>query len=231
MATLPYVECGNKRGPPMVFMAGFPDNETSGWGTEVPAKLGKLNRLILMCLPGFERDSKTERKWGYDFEEIINMFHNTMEVVGLSSRPFVLVGHDWGALISLLYCTKHPEMVSKLVLCDVGMVKIQNLPLKALFVIVSYQLFFALAYVLSMYVPGPLGEWFMQLFPYLTMIHPTSEPSHVPLDEQRVSKCYPYYHLWRDNLQGKMKTPRFPTCPLLFMYGTKKHVISTTNSS
>ena len=40
---------------------------------------------------------------------------------------------------------------------------------------------------------------------------------HLPEEEVRVEKCYPYYYLWRRLLTGTMIKAKFPVCPLLFL--------------
>eukprot|EP01034_Spumella_vulgaris_P025545 gene25545-32015_t len=45
----------------------------------------------------------------------------------------------------------------------------------------------------------------------------------IPFREFTVHKCYPYYQFWRSQILGYFKDPRYPKCPLLYMYGTKKN--------
>jgi hypothetical protein len=47
---------GNK--PKMIFLAGFPDNERSGWGTVVPEEMGKMYDLHFLCMPGYEKGGR-----------------------------------------------------------------------------------------------------------------------------------------------------------------------------
>jgi pimeloyl-ACP methyl ester carboxylesterase len=222
MSVCPYIEKGIKSGPPMVFMSGFPDNETCGWGKVLPEELGKKYRLIFICLPGYSEtptNPPQNKKWGYEQEEVLAMMHGTIESVGLSSKPFVLVAHDWGAFFSMLYTNRHPEIVSKLILCDVGMVNPANLPVATIPYIMFYQIYFAVSYIISQVISYALGNaifWSFRLF-FQFMLPTPHDRFHLPESEITVAKCYPYYYLWKRLLTGTALVAKFPSCPLLFM--------------
>ena len=221
MACCPYVEKGLKNGPPMVFMAGFPDNETSGWGTVLPEELGKKYRLIFICLPGYSQQPNPaqDKKWGYEQEEVLTMMHSTIDSLGLSSKKFIMVAHDWGAFFALLYTTRHPDATSKLILCDVGMVDPFALPVATIPYIIFYQVYFAVSYIIAMLISVQLGQmvfWSFGTF-FRFMLPTPNDKFHLPESEITVKKCYPYYYLWKRLLTGSMLKVKFPTCPLLFM--------------
>lgn len=98
---MPYVERGgNKKtttdnvtssdsSSPIVFLSGFPDNELSSWGEQVPASLeADGHRLVFMCLPGYETVSlgkgkpSMKRSWGYSSEEVLQIMHSTILDLG-----------------------------------------------------------------------------------------------------------------------------------------------------
>ena len=160
MDLCPFVEKGLKHGPPLVFLSGFPDNETSGWGEVLPEALGKKYRCIYICLPGYSKNQSPQntKPWGFEQEEILTMMNNTLAHLGLQSSPFLLVAHDWGAFFALLYTTRFPSQVSRLVLCDVGMVDPFALPVLTIPYILFYQVFFAIAYILSQVVSFSVGN-------------------------------------------------------------------------
>lgn len=205
----------------MVFMAGFPDNETSGWGSALPEELEKKYRCIFMCLPGYSQvyHISQDRPWGYDQEEILTMIDATFNFLGLKEHPFHMIAHDWGAFYALLYTTRHPTAVSRLILCDVGMVDPFSLPILTIPYIIFYQLYFTVAYIISQVISMSLGNmifWWCKA--YFQFMMPTPHDRfHIPESEISVRKCYPYYYLWRRLLTGSMLKVRFPTCPLLFM--------------
>ena len=83
MPYFPYIEKGNKNGPVIVLLGGFPDNQLSTWGNVIPLELEKLGyRLIFMCLPGYDNDKSYQKTWGYDTNEILIMMHETMKRLG-----------------------------------------------------------------------------------------------------------------------------------------------------
>jgi pimeloyl-ACP methyl ester carboxylesterase len=202
-------------------MAGFPDNETSGWGTVVPEALGKKYRCIFMCLPdyGTNQDPLRFKPWGYEQEEVLTMMGNTLQSLGLRSNPYLMVAHDWGAFYALLYTTRNPSEVSKLILCDVGMVDPFALPVQTIPYIIFYQVYFAVVYVISQVLSLSLATtMFWALKRYFQFLMPTpNDRFHLPESEIRVQKCYPYYYLWRRLLTGSMLKVKFPACPLLFL--------------
>lgn len=54
MPLFPKVAYANNTGkkPKLILLAGFPDNETSSWGTVFPERLSKEYDLFFTCLPG-----------------------------------------------------------------------------------------------------------------------------------------------------------------------------------
>lgn len=222
-AILPFKEVGTKSGPPIVFMSGFPDTETSAWGETIAKYLGKQYRCIFMCLPGYgEFDSAALQKpWGFDHDEVLLMMQETIRAVGLLGKPYYLISHDWGAFFSLLYTTRHPQEVSKLILCDIGMCGPFTLPLSSVPFIAFYQLFFAVAYILSQALSKSLAESLflavgIKAF-YNILSPPLFQRAEVHQSSLTVLKCYPYYHLWKRLLTGTMLPQSFPVCPLLFL--------------
>lgn len=217
----PFVEMGLKSGPPVLFFSGFPDNETSGWGKVVPEELGKKYRCIFMCLPGYSKnqDPTQDKPWGYDQEDVLRMIGNTVATLGLSSSPYILIAHDWGAFYALLHTTRNPTEVSKLILCDVGMVDPFSLPVLTIPYIIFYQVYFAIAYIISQAISMHLGNtMFWSLKKYFQFMMPTPHDRfHLAEKEITVQKCYPYYYMWKRLLTGTMLKAKFPACPLLFL--------------
>lgn len=217
----PYLERGVSTGPPVLFLGGFPDNEDSGWGVEFPRSLESKYRCIFMCLPGYSKNRivAQDRAWGYDQDQILTMMEATIEELGLSKDKFILIAHDWGALFSLIYTTRHPNAVSKLVLCDVGMLDPTSLPIATLPYILFYQLYFAAVYIISLTISYKLATaMFWMLRSCFQFLMPTpNDRFHLPEEQITVRKCYPYYWVWRRLLTGTMLKTSFPKCPLLYM--------------
>lgn len=207
----------------MLCMAGFPDTETSCWGTDLRQVIERRYRCIYICLPGYGDDSTKEldKPWGYEQEDVLKMMHNTVELLGLLNEKFTMMAHDWGAYYALLYTTRHPNAVSKLVLCDIGMCSAFTLPLTSVPFILFYQLFFAISYFISQAISYQLGQWLfltigIKLFFWILS---PKQQHRADIDPAGLSvrKCYPYYYLWRRLLTGQMLPQAFPTCPMLFL--------------
>lgn len=230
---LPIVEINkDPKLPKIVFLAGFPDNQTSGWGHVLPETLAADYHLIFLCLPGYEIGG-TIRPWGYNFEDIIDMLDSTiLSTLSSPDEKVVLVAHDWGSVISFWYLAKYGSNVSKFISLDVGMVDIFNLPLKDIFIISTYQAWFAFSFVVSQYCGSLFGTLLMAIFflPIFSPLWPTrGEKPHVPKEAITADKCYPYYYLWKKILSGKIPKSEFPKIPTLFLYGANKNCMFHDN--
>lgn len=217
---LPFVQKGRKDGPLIVFMAGFPDNETSAWGEVVPRELEKNYNLLFMCMPDFQKGNKEFKPWGHPFKEIVERMDNTIQSVKAAKEKVVIIGHDWGAILSLLYENKYPQNVEKVVLLDVGILKPPEVPIVQLLLILLYQFWFAIAYILASTLNHTLGDIHFKLYylPFLKFLSPCpNDTLTIPMKDFSVSRCYPYYHYWKGKFTGTGVEPRFPSCPLLFL--------------
>ncbi len=218
---LPFIEKGNKNKPVIVFLAGFPDNQTSGWGDVLPKRLEKDFRLIFLCMPEYQSGNTTYKPWGYRFDEITDMMHATLESLNVTQKKFYLVVHDWGAFLGLMYENKHPELITKMVMFDVGRLKPQNVPIKTILIILLYQWWFATAYVIAQIINRALGDIIFKIFlskPISGRVGPCpNETLTIPFRELTVEKCYPYYQFWRAQFTMSFREPRYPSCPLLFL--------------
>ncbi len=117
--------------PTIVFFGGFPDNETSGWGTVIPDAFKKTHHVVFICLPGYNKGGKV-RPWAYTRDELVDLLHVTLQTVVPKNKKFDFVTHDWGAHYGLAYQNEHPENIRTLTLIDVGMFNPANLPLYSL---------------------------------------------------------------------------------------------------
>lgn len=217
----PFIERGIPNGPPLLFLAGFPDTELSCWGDAVP-ELSTKFRCVFTCLPGYSStpSQSSDVAWGFEQEEVITLLHNTISTVGLKNEKFVFMAHDWGAYYALLYTTRYPNAVSKLILCDIGMCTAFSLPLTSIPFIAFYQLTFAVAYFVSQAINVRLGEWLflnVGIKAFFAILSPNKSHRANVDSALTVRKCYPYYYLWRRLLTGTTLPQSFPTCPLLFM--------------
>jgi pimeloyl-ACP methyl ester carboxylesterase len=218
MPLFPRVEVNAGSGKPkIVFLAGFPDNQTSGWGKTLPEHFAKDFHLIFLCLPGYEKDG-TIPWWGYNFKQLIEFLHLTILDI-CKDEKFLLVAHDWGCYVSMLYQNKHPEQIKKLVLLDVGLLKPHTIPIVHALIITGYQIWFAVSFIVCQLLGSTIGTIFMGLYflPFLKPIWPTTDKGNISLKEIRADKCYPYFYLWKSILTLNMISPSFPNCPTLYL--------------
>lgn len=156
--------------------------------------------------------------WGYNFHQLIEFLDVTLDQK-VSQDRYTLVCHDWGAFIGLLYQTKFPDKVKKLVLLDVGMVTPFTASLKSLLYVSMYQIWFVISFLASRVIGAYLGTIFMGIFylPIFKPLWPSYDRPPVPRREISVNKCYPYLYLWKDLLSLKFPNITFPICPTLYM--------------
>lgn len=220
MTTVPHFpyEKNDGKKPKLILFGGFPDNETSSWGTAVPEALSKTYDLYFICLPGYEKGGKVEG-WGYPLDDIVDRMHYTIQKIFGENQPAPIVSHDWGAVVSLMYQTKYPETVSRLVLIDVGMINPANVGIKTIFYMTIYQVWFAICFLLSRFLGVVIGSVLMNFFflPIFAPLWPCTDAPPIPREEVSVDKCYPYYQVWAGLLQGKPPKQKFPKCPTLFL--------------
>ena len=94
---------------------------------------------------------------------------------------------------------------------------------------IFYQSWFATSYILSQIFGSSIGRGFMVLLMILFRFLPISP---TPLDKPprrapqvTVEQCYPYYYLLRGALTKSFVVPKFPSCPVLFLFGACKRVM------
>lgn len=227
--------------PTVIFIAGLPDSQLSAWPTEIIEHFKSTSHVIFLCLPGFEENAPLIPKWGYDFPTLKRMLRETV-MASLPTKSdgkkkeFTLIAHDWGAVLSLMYLNdfKHDSFVSKVILLEVGCCSYFKLYFKELLIVVIYQFFLVLAYVVTRLLPGGIGSmiggFMLKCFalPISAPVWPIypSERKHVDACnnkrslERKLQIYYPIYHIWKSAvLNGPKNTlPKFPVgVPLLFL--------------
>ena len=231
---LPYQTFGRKGKPVMVFVAGFPDDEVSGWG-EMVSKFSETNRIICLCWPGYEKNgSSALPRWGYSLKEVVEAMHETLADISTEEKidNFTLVIHDWGSYIGLMYQNAFPERVARVVCFDVGILK--KPPLKDALIILLYQWWFCTCFFFAHFLGRLCGQAMMMgffLFVAPIVGPATHDKVNRPILEITPWMLYPYWHFHFGRMgylrmgPKKMPRPRYPVggCKILFMYGTKKN--------
>ena len=237
-ARFPYVQRGNlKSSKVLVLLAGFPDNETSGWDPLIDRLSAQSNadyRIICLCLPGFEDvPAVPVPRWGYTFDQLVATLHATLEdLLPGADAKFSLIIHDWGSYVGMMYQTRHPDKVKAVVVLDVGVMDpgLASAPLYHVFVICFYQWCFAFSFVVSALLGSAAGQAVFLLASVVMRLIPSLSPCpHErlprPFKAIKVRMCYPYLQIWLDIFMGRNVHPRFPDVPVLYLFGTRKNVL------
>lgn len=139
-------------GPLVVLLHGFPQYRAA-WRRQLPALAAAGYRAVAPDLRGYGESPKPKHVTDYDIRLIVE---DVAELItDLSDEGCILVGHDWGGLVSWLLAMIHPELVRKLVVI--------NLPHPALIarelrrsnqqrMRLSYQLFFRMPVLPELYM-------------------------------------------------------------------------------
>src|SRR5215207_10811362 len=110
---LHYVEWGNPAAPPMVLLHGFMAHART-WDL-FAAELARDYRVIAVDQRG-HGDSDPGAEYGPEL--YVREFAGL--VAALKLPPFVLVGMSMGGRNSIVYSSRHPEQVQRLVIVDIG---------------------------------------------------------------------------------------------------------------
>jgi len=106
---------GPQHAPVVVLVHGIGDKGARDWDTLMP-KLSATFRVLAFDLPGFGRSSKDNLP--YTPDNYVAFIRHVIKSE-VKRRPYVLVGHSMGGLLSMRYAARFPDEVSALVLADV----------------------------------------------------------------------------------------------------------------
>ncbi|KAE8741193.1 Epoxide hydrolase 4 [Frankliniella occidentalis] len=109
-----YVEKGDRSRPLMLFVHGFPEFWYS-WRFQMN-EFSKDYWTVAIDMRGYGDSAKPSNVSDYKLE---NMVDDIKEIVkALNKEKFILVAHDWGAVISWIFVDQHPEMVDKYIMMN-----------------------------------------------------------------------------------------------------------------
>lgn len=110
---LHYSTHGDESKPTIVLIHGFLSD--SYYWRKIRRQLSSTHRVITIDLLGFGRSPKPRRA-DYSLDQHAKMAVETLQP--LLDKPAVLVGHSMGALVSARVSQLAPELVERLVLCN-----------------------------------------------------------------------------------------------------------------
>lgn len=101
-------------GDSILFLHGFP--EFSGQWDKQVEYFSKAFHCFAPDLRGYNLSDKPDGIENYTVLELIKDLKNFIDKLNLKS--LVLVGHDWGGIISWVFASIYPEMLSKLIILN-----------------------------------------------------------------------------------------------------------------
>jgi pimeloyl-ACP methyl ester carboxylesterase len=103
---------GNTSDPLVVMLHGFPEYWYA-WRFQIKPMAAAGYRVVAPDMRGYNLTDKTPP---YDVftvaSDIVNLIH------ALGKQRVVVVGHDWGGMIAWAIAMMHPEMVTRLIVCN-----------------------------------------------------------------------------------------------------------------
>eukprot|EP00616_Rhizochromulina_sp_CCMP1243_P003641 CAMPEP_0118967030 /NCGR_PEP_ID=MMETSP1173-20130426/4444_1 /TAXON_ID=1034831 /ORGANISM="Rhizochromulina marina cf, Strain CCMP1243" /LENGTH=283 /DNA_ID=CAMNT_0006915921 /DNA_START=27 /DNA_END=878 /DNA_ORIENTATION=+ len=224
--------------PVAFFLAGWPDDH-SCWEQVAPS-LHKTHTVAVACFPDYDIKApaygagKLRRWFGYDLTEVCDMVAEAIKEVA-PGKQVLYIGHDWGAYMAYLLAAKYPELFSKMVTLDVGIVTPEGSTIGNILIIMLYQLWNTMAFVLSQLIHTLAGDICLATYPWKTIGPCPFDIGKMPRRTKEVHSwmCYPYFYLWTRMLTlraPKMSFPPKKGIPLLFCYGAKKRAMFHTRT-
>ena len=228
---------GESDAPELVCLIhGWPD-DLHLWDDLVPEllKTGQ-HRCLRVTLPGFGHhhgktvnDGKQVPVSAPNFHENAQLVAEVIQAHRRGGEQVTLVVHDWGSVTGIQLQRQFPQLVKRMVIMDIG--PTDSLGFGAVFFMGAYyQWFNQAAYLTWRYVPligESVGNWMHRT----SISRFKSELWNRGPQDQSASAAYYYHHFQKDywlHFLGRGKQlfqPRQgvpdPSCPTLFLYGTK----------
>lgn len=202
--------------------------QRSAWHPRIVDELGMRYRIFLLSIP---RSCPQEVEGKNLFRLLTEALKDTLDALLGAERsqppPITLVAHGLGCYLALLFENTYPDAVAKLVLLDNGIRK--TYLLSELFYTFSYEFLFSFVYFLHLHVSVWLATFLLRLVLFATEAY----RAYYKLDRGDLHQvfnmhskmCYVYSYLLVGRLTGAYIQPKFPRCPVLFLYGAKKRAM------
>ena len=107
-----YVSLG--KGPLAVMIHGFPDYWYS-WRYQMEA-LAKTHRVVAVDLRGYNQSDQPEGVENYALRKLVNDIAAVIADAGETEA--IIIGHDWGGMISWTLAMYRPDLVKRLIICN-----------------------------------------------------------------------------------------------------------------
>jgi len=231
---------GDDTKPILFFIHGWPDC-ADVWQKIVPT-LSERYLCATVSLPLYKASDYPEglSDWGYDFDQVVDCMVLSLRklLATHKQKKAVVIGHDWGSVISGMLARRFPGLCSKLVLLDVVLPPDRNVPIEVLMVMgVVYQ-YWLIALFLMDKLPL-IGRALATMLTKHTIRNLRNQWKGVSFGyDFQASGNYLYFYYHLRELQTKLgmcrpfddrhgipkSTPRFPQHDCLFLYAADKGV-------
>uniref|UniRef100_A0A0B7BFI2 AB hydrolase-1 domain-containing protein n=1 Tax=Arion vulgaris TaxID=1028688 RepID=A0A0B7BFI2_9EUPU len=109
-----YVASGPEDKPLMLFVHGFPEFWYS-WRHQI-IEFQKDYRVVAIDQRGYNKSSKPSGKKNYSAVKLMSDIEQIIQALGYKSC--ILVGHDWGGLVTWVFSKHYPHLVDKLIVMN-----------------------------------------------------------------------------------------------------------------
>ena len=101
-------------GPPVVMLHGLFGGSMASWYFTSAPTIARTHRVLLYDLRGHGKSARS--RTGYDVATMVSDLESI--AAEFSTRPISLVGHSYGAIVSLEFALRNPSRVHKLVIVE-----------------------------------------------------------------------------------------------------------------
>lgn len=200
-------------GPVVLMLHGWPDTAAL-WDSTV-ARLRTHCRCVRLTLPGFDPDRAPRAA---SLDQVMALLVRVLDQVS-PDQPATLLLHDWGCVFGYELAARHPERIDRVVGIDIGdhnaRALQQELSLRAKALVLGYQWWLALAWLVGRHVHPGLAN---------RMTRAMAAALRCPAPSDRIvwGMNHPYAMRWF-GVTGGLRTRKVrPAHPWLFVYGQRK---------
>uniref|UniRef100_A0A8R1HJR7 AB hydrolase-1 domain-containing protein n=1 Tax=Caenorhabditis japonica TaxID=281687 RepID=A0A8R1HJR7_CAEJA len=112
---LHYVQTGSDDKPLMLFIHGYPEFWYA-WRFQLNEFKDRY-RCVAIDQRGFNLSDKPEETKSYTMDELVGDVRGVITELGYEKA--IVVAHDWGGLVAWEFAERYPEMVEKLICCNI----------------------------------------------------------------------------------------------------------------
>ena len=104
------------QGPLVLFLHGYPSFWYQ-WKDQM-AEMGRDHLAVGLDMRGYNLSSRPEGLEPYKMTHLVEDVRQFAERIAGRNQKFVLVAHDWGAIVAWVFAMYHPDMLDKLIIVN-----------------------------------------------------------------------------------------------------------------